>query len=152
MSLFRGTEAISKTKAFKGHKFIDLDFKQVLFPYVINSLQNDSFPSFGLLILQLLTILVLLSKYSLKELHPKGAIEKTKSPMFLTTWINKIAPLYILIHAQILAWFAQYLYASCWYVDCKMEFYPKEEEDFKKTIDLAKGTIVDIAVIGVDQV
>jgi hypothetical protein len=152
LSLYRRTEAFSKTKVFKGHKFIDLDAKQVLFPYVTNSLQNDSFPSFGLLILQLLTILIPLSKYSLKELHPKGAIEKKKSPMFLTTWINKIAPLCMLIHAQIPAWFAQHLQAGCCYLDCKMGFCPKEEEDFKKTVDVVKGIVVGIAAIGIDQV
>lgn len=45
------------------------------------------------------------------------------------------------LHVYIRAWFVPHLKLGCWYLDCAKGFYLEDEEDLKKSIDIAGGTI-----------
>jgi hypothetical protein len=77
----------------------------------------------------------------MRELIPKGAMEEGKLPIFLTTWVDKSSPLCMFTHTQLRAWSAPHLKSGCWYLDCAKGFCHEDEEDLKKSIDTASGTI-----------
>jgi hypothetical protein len=87
----------------------------------------------------------------MRELVPKGAMEVGKLPIFLTTWVDKSSPLCMFTHAQLRAWSAPHLKSGCWYLDCAKGFCHEDEEDLKKSIDIASGTIDLTAVADVDD-
>jgi hypothetical protein len=74
MAMFREVDAFSKTKAFKGHKFIDLIVKQVLSWYVFNSMLKKISQHFGRMTLFQFTISVFLNKCFIEVLLLKGAM------------------------------------------------------------------------------
>jgi hypothetical protein len=68
-------------------------------------------------------------------LQPKGAIEKSQLPDFLSTWVDKTSPQVMYSVGQIRSWLLPHLKIGCWYIDCNKGFYPKEEEELKAEID-----------------
>jgi hypothetical protein len=87
----------------------------------------------------------------MRELVPKGAMEVGKLSIFLTTWVDKSSPLCMFTHAQLRAWSALHLKSGCWYLDCAKGFCHEDEEDLKKSIDIASGTIDLTAAADVDD-
>jgi hypothetical protein len=87
----------------------------------------------------------------MRGLVPKGAMEVGKLPIFLTTWVDKSSPLCMFTHAQLRAWSAPHLKSGCWYLDCAKGFCHEDEEDLKKSIDIASGTIDLTTAANVDD-
>jgi chromatin remodeling complex protein RSC6 len=87
----------------------------------------------------------------MRELVPKGAMEVGKLPIFLTTWVDKSSPLCMFTHAQLRAWSVPHLKSGCWYLDCAKGFCHEDEEDLKKSIDIASGIIDLTAAADVDD-
>jgi hypothetical protein len=68
----------------------------------------------------------------MRELLPRGAINDSQFPVFLTSWVDKASPLcmYTMIHTR--NWSDAHLKAGCWFIDCGKIFCPVEEEDARK--------------------
>ena len=68
----------------------------------------------------------------MRELLPRGAINESQFPMFLTSWVVKASPLcmYTMTHTH--NWSNIHLKVGCWYIDCRRIYCPVEEEDTKK--------------------
>jgi hypothetical protein len=68
----------------------------------------------------------------MRELLPRGAINDSQLPVFLTSWVDKASPLcmYTMTHTR--NWSNAHLKAGCWYIDCGKIFCPVEEEDARK--------------------
>jgi hypothetical protein len=72
----------------------------------------------------------------MKELLPKGAIQKAHLPMYLETWIDKAPAQCMYTTSQIWAWSLPHLKGIGWCLDCNKGFCPTKEEDDKATIDV----------------
>jgi hypothetical protein len=83
------------------------------------------------------------------ELLPAGAVDKSKLPIFLTSWVDKSSSLCMYTMGQTRIWSLPHLKAGCWYIDCGKIYCPIQEEDVRKTCELAdsKGasTVTDNA-------
>jgi hypothetical protein len=68
----------------------------------------------------------------MRELLPRGTINESQLPVYLTSWMDKASLLciYTVTHAR--NWSNAHLKAGCWYIDCGKIFFPVEEEDAKK--------------------
>jgi hypothetical protein len=78
------------------------------------------------------------------ELLPAVAMDKSKLPIFLTSWVDKSSSLCTYTMGQTRIWSVPHLKASCWYIDCGKVYCPVEEEDVKKaceTTDLKGATM-----------
>jgi hypothetical protein len=73
-------------------------------------------------------------------LQPKGAIEKSQLPDFLSTWVDKTSPQVMYSVGQIRSWPLPHLKTGCWYIDCGKGFCPEEEEELKVAIDAKDST------------
>jgi hypothetical protein len=73
----------------------------------------------------------------MKELLPKGAIDKNKLPLFLTTWVDKTSQHCMFSQGQLQMWILPHLKAGSWYLDCGKGFCPEEEEELKNKLDAA---------------
>jgi hypothetical protein len=68
----------------------------------------------------------------MRELLPRGAINESQLPVFLTSWVDKASPLCMYTMTQTRNWSNAHLKAGCWYIDCGKIFCPVEEEDARK--------------------
>jgi hypothetical protein len=90
------------------------------------------------------------------ELLSVGVVDKSKLPIFLTSWVDKTSSLCMYTMDQTRIWSLPHLKAGCWYIDCGKIYYPIQEEDVMKaceTVDL-KGapTVTDNAQEYEDEV
>jgi hypothetical protein len=90
------------------------------------------------------------------ELLPADAVDKSKLPIFLTSWVDKSSSLCMYTMGQIRIWSLPHLKAGCWYIDCEKMYCPIQEEDVRKTCETAdsKGapTVTDNAQEHEDEV
>jgi hypothetical protein len=94
-------------------------------------------------------------RYFMKELLPKGAIDKNKLPLFLTTWVDKTSQHCMFSQGQLRMWTLPHLKAGSWYLDCGRGFCPEEEEELKKKLDaadIASGSTVGVLLEGTGNV
>jgi hypothetical protein len=94
--------------------------------------------------------------YCMWELLSVGVVDKSKLPIFLTSWVDKTSSLCMYTMDQTRIWSLPHLKAGCWYIDCGKIYYPIQEEDVMKaceTVDL-KGapTVTDNAQEYEDEV
>jgi hypothetical protein len=68
----------------------------------------------------------------MRELLPRGAINESQLPVYLTSWVDKASPLYMYTMTHIRNWSNAHLKAGCWYIDCGKIFCLVEEEDARK--------------------
>jgi hypothetical protein len=73
----------------------------------------------------------------MKELLTKGAIDKNKLPLFLTTWGDKTSQHCVFSQGQLQMWTLPHLKAGSWYLDYGKGFCPEEEEELKNKLDAA---------------
>jgi hypothetical protein len=90
------------------------------------------------------------------ELLPAGAVDKSKLPIFLTSWVDKSSSLCMYTMGQTRIWSLPHLKAGCWYIDCGKIYCPIQEEDVRKTCETtdSKGapTVTDNAQEHEDEV
>jgi hypothetical protein len=71
------------------------------------------------------------------ELLPAAAVDKSKLPIFLTSWVDKSSSLCIYTMGQTRIWSLPHLKAGCWYINCRKIYYPVQEEDVRKAYETA---------------
>jgi hypothetical protein len=76
-------------------------------------------------------------RYFMWELLPAVAVDKSKLPIFLTSWVDKSSSLCIYTMGQIRIWSIPHLKVGCWYIDCKKVYCPVEEEVVRKACETA---------------
>jgi hypothetical protein len=69
------------------------------------------------------------------ELLPAGVVDKSKLPIFLTSWVDKSSSLCMYTMGQTRIWSLPHLKAGCWYIDCGKIYCPIQEEDVRKTCE-----------------
>ena len=76
-------------------------------------------------------------RYFMKELLVKRAIDMTRLPLFLTTWLDKTSQYCMFTLRRLRLWTPKYLKACSWYLNYGKGFCPEEEEELKNTLDAA---------------
>lgn len=69
------------------------------------------------------------------ELLSKKAIDRSKLPAFLTTWLDRASPDCMFTATQLKNWTSSHLKACPWYLDCKQGFIPADEEALFETLN-----------------
>jgi hypothetical protein len=75
-------------------------------------------------------------RYFMWELLLAGAMDKSKLPIFLTSWVDKSSSLCM---GQTHIWSLLHLKAGCWYIDCGKIYCPIQEEDVRKACEMANS-------------
>ena len=135
IAMFRGKDAYNKTKAFKDSKHTDIVVRCILYRYNFKLIDFISFAdlvSYWVFDLCLCTF-----RYFMKELLTKGALDKNKLPLFLTTWVDKTSQQCMFLPSQLWVWTLPRLKSGSWYLDCGKGFYLEEEEELKNKLDAA---------------
>jgi hypothetical protein len=76
-------------------------------------------------------------KYFMWKLLPAAAVDKSKLPIFLTSWVDKSSSLCMYTMGETCIWSVPHLKAGCWYIDCRKVYCLVEEEDVRKACETA---------------
>ena len=73
------------------------------------------------------------------ELVPKGALQRTELPSFITGWVDKTSLDQCMYSTGLIrSWGVLHLNSGCWYIDCGGGFCHVEEESKMKAIERAE--------------